>query len=242
MNLSVIIPAYNEAKRLPATLDRVQAFFDQSQGRFGKVEIVVVNDGSKDATAELVRSWAARDARFRLLENPGNRGKGYAVRNGMLNSLGEWRLFSDADLSAPIEDIDKLLTECKRQNAVVAIGSRALDRSTVTVHQPFFREASGRFFNLFMRTLTGLPFMDTQCGFKLFRADAAKAIFERQLLDGFSFDVEDLVIAQALGLKSIEVPVRWADVEGTKVSLTNGLKSFGDVLTIRANRAAGKYR
>ena len=168
-----------------------------------------------------------------MLQNPGNRGKGYAVRHGMLEAEGEWVLYTDADLSAPIEEFDKLCVAAASGHAQVAIGSRALDRSLVQVHQAAFREYSGRFFNLVMRMVTGLPFRDTQCGFKLFRREAAQAIFSRQKLDGFSFDVEDLYIAKKLGIPVVEVPVRWRNVEGTKVSLASGLRSFQDLVLIR---------
>ena len=146
---------------------------------------------------------------------------------------GNWVLYTDADLSAPIEDFDRLCVAATNGNAQVAIGSRAVDRSMVQVRQAAFREYSGRFFNLVMRLTTGLPFRDIQCGFKLFRRDAAQAIFSRQRLDGFSFDVEDLYIAKKLGIPVVEVPVRWSNVEGTKVSLASGLRSFQDLLLIR---------
>ena len=239
-SLSIIIPAYNEEKRLPATLDRVLAYLREK--KFSEAEIVVVDDGSRDGTAQAVERYRADHPAIRLLRNPGNRGKGFAVRHGMLEAAREWVLFSDADLSAPIEELDKLLAAAESQRADVAIGSRALDRSLVSVHQPALREWSGRCFNAVMRLATGLPFRDTQCGFKLYRRDAAQAVFSRQLLDGFSFDVEDLMIARALGLKVIEVPVRWANVEGTKVSAWQGLKSFLDLAGIRWNGLKGKYR
>lgn len=235
--LSVVIPAYNEEQRLPATLDRIAAYREESP--IPVVEILVVDDGSRDGTAALVES---RQGLVRLVRNPGNRGKGYAVRNGMLAAKGEWILSTDADLSAPIEELGKLVAAARRENAVVAIGSRALDRKLVKVHQPMMREVSGRAFNLAMRMVTGLPFRDTQCGFKLFRRDAAKNIFSRQVEEGFSFDVEDLVIARVLGLRSIEVPVEWSNVEGTKVSLTQGMKSFADLVRIRSRAVRGNYK
>jgi dolichyl-phosphate beta-glucosyltransferase len=239
VSLSIVIPAYNEEKRLPATLDRVREYLSTLGDP--QWECVVVDDGSKDGTAALVTQTAAQEPRVRLVKNPGNRGKGYAVRNGMLSAHGSWRLFSDADLSAPIEEYPKLLQAAERNGAVIALGSRALDRSLVSVHQSAFREQSGRFFNLAMRTVTGLPFLDTQCGFKLYRADAAEKVFTRQIEDGFSFDVEDLVIAQRLGLKMVEVPVRWANVEGTKVSAWSGAKSFLDLVSIRGRALGGRY-
>jgi glycosyltransferase involved in cell wall biosynthesis len=168
-----------------------------------------------------------------LLRNPGNRGKGYAVRHGILKAAGQWILSTDADLSTPIEEVSKLGAAAAEQNAAIAIGSRGVDRSLVEVHQPLLREYSGRFFNLVVRRVTGLRFRDTQCGFKLYRADAAQQIFSRQKQDGFSFDVEDLVIAQKLGFRAVEVPIRWANAEGTKISLRQGLQSFLDLLQIR---------
>jgi dolichyl-phosphate beta-glucosyltransferase len=235
--LSIVIPAYNEEQRLPATLDRVLAYVDRSS--IPVLEILVVDDGSRDGTARLVEE---RKGIVRLVSNPGNRGKGYAVRNGMLAAKADWILSTDADLSAPIAEIEKLMAAARRENAVVAIGSRALDRKLVKIHQPMMRELSGRAFNVVMRQVTGLPFHDTQCGFKLFHREAARNIFSRQLEEGFSFDVEDLVIARVLGLRSIEVPVEWSNVEGTKVSLTQGIKSFADLVRIRSRAVRGNYK
>lgn len=240
VSISIVIPAYNEERRLPPTLDRILEYL-RAEG-FSDWEVLVVNDGSRDGTAGLVRLYGASQPRVRLLENPGNRGKGYAVRNGMLAATKDWVLITDADLSAPIEELSRLTDAVQAQKAAVAIGSRAVDRSLVSVHQPAFREFSGRFFNLVMRAVTGLPFQDTQCGFKLFRRDAAQAIFKRQLIEGFGFDVEDLMIAHVQGFKAIEVGVRWANVEGTKVSLTSGLRSFSDVVLVRWNQLMGRYK
>ena len=238
-SLSVVIPAYNEEARLPGTLARVTEWL---AGRaFSFSEIVVVDDGSSDGTAAIIERESCSNPALRLLRNPGNRGKGYAVRHGMLEARGEWILYTDADLSTPIEEADKLYSAAGREGAVIAIGSRALDRSLVSVHQSIFREYSGQFFNVAMRALTGLPFHDTQCGFKLYQSRAARAVFARQQLNGFSFDVEDLYIAQRCGMKSIEVPVRWANVVGTKVSLLQGLRSFSDLMEIRRFAKQGKY-
>jgi dolichyl-phosphate beta-glucosyltransferase len=235
--LSIVIPAYNEEQRLPATLDRIAVYSEHST--LAVAEILVVDDGSRDRTAALVE---ARKGMIRLVSNPGNRGKGYAVRNGMLAAKGDWILSTDADLSAPIGELEKLIAAARLENAVVAIGSRALDRKLVKVHQPMMRELSGRAFNLVMRVVTGLPFHDTQCGFKLFRKAAAQSIFSRQVEEGFSFDVEDLMIARKLGLRSIEVPVEWSNVEGTKVSLAQGIKSFADLVRIRSRAVRGDYK
>jgi glycosyltransferase involved in cell wall biosynthesis len=238
-SLSIVIPAYNEEARLPATLEAVLAYLRQE--RFSPSEIVVVDDGSTDRTAELVEQGRLKEPSLRLLRNPGNRGKGYSVRHGMLEARGEWILYSDADLSAPIGELDKLMAAADRALADVAIGSRDLDRTLVGVHQSAFREISGRVFNLIMRLVTGLPFRDTQCGFKLYRATAAREIFSRQQLDGFSFDVEDLVIAKALGYRAIEVPVVWNNVEGTKVSALAGMASFAALVVIRWRALTGQY-
>ena len=234
-SVSIVIPAYNEENRLGASLEKIQRYLSGSKWDFA--EVVVVNDGSRDRTGEVARAGGAR-----LLENPGNRGKGYTVRHGMLEARGEWVLYSDADLSAPIEEIEKLWGVVQRDGAQVAIGSRALDRSLVGVHQPLPREMMGRLFNLVMRVETGLPFRDTQCGFKLFEGKAAREIFSRQKLEGFGFDVEILFIAKRLGYKAVEVPVRWDNVEGTKVSLWLGAKAFLDPLQIRWNSLRGRYR
>jgi len=238
-SVSIVIPAYNEEARLPATLE---AIFDYLRAKnFSSAEVLVVDDGSTDGTAALVERCQREHSGLRLLKNPGNRGKGYTVRHGMLEAKGEWILYSDADLSAPIGELDKLLDAADRAGAQVAIGSRAIDRSLVGVHQSAFRELSGRLFNVVMRMITGLPFHDTQCGFKLFRADAAREIFSRQQLDGFSFDVEDLVIAKTLGLRAIEVPVVWNNVEGTKVSTLAGVASFAALIGIRWRSLTGRY-
>ena len=201
-------------------------------------EIVVVDDGSADRTGEIARAAGAR-----VVKNPGNRGKGYSVKHGVLESRGDWVLVTDADLSAPIGDLDRLWEAAAREQAQVAIGSRAVDRSLVGVHQPFFREAAGRAFNIIMRVVTGLPFRDTQCGFKLFEAQPAREIFRRQRLDGFGFDVEVLFIAHQLGYRAIEVAVHWNDVPGTTVSLRRGAAAFlADPVLVRWNGLRGRYR
>ncbi len=205
-------------------------------------EIVVVDDGSSDGTAQMAERMQAEYTNLRVLRNPGNRGKGYAVRRGMLECRGEWALFSDADLSVPIEELDKLWQAVEQAGAQAAVGSRALDRRLIGVHQSWFRENAGKIFNLVMRVVTGLKFRDTQCGFKLFEAGAAREIFEQQLLDGFGFDVEVLFIGRRLGYREIEVPVRWNDVAGTKVSAWRGVAAFLDPVLVRWNQIRGRYR
>ncbi|MGA2589837.1 MAG: dolichyl-phosphate beta-glucosyltransferase [Bryobacteraceae bacterium] len=238
-SISIIIPAYNEEKRLPAALRQVIEYL--RRGGWPFAEILVVDDGSTDGTVQVAERMRAEYPDLRVLRNPGNRGKGYAVRHGMLECRGEWALFTDADLSAPIEELAKLWQAAEQAGVSVAVGSRALDRRLIGVHQSWFRENAGRLFNLSMRLITGLPFRDTQCGFKLFEAGAAREIFRRQLLDGFGFDVEVLFIARRLGYRGVEVPVRWNDVQGTKVSTLRGLAAFLDPLRVRWNQIRGRY-
>ena len=243
-SLSVVIPSYNEENRLPVTLERVAGYLQRRPGR--KSEILVVNDGSSDRTAEISQEIAGKIQSdvlsMRVLDNPGNRGKGYSVRYGAAESRYDWVLFTDADLSAPIEECDKLLAAVIDGSHEIAIGSRALDRSLIGVHQPLFREMMGRFFNLVVRVATGLPFADTQCGFKLFSARAAHDIFPKQQLEHFGFDVEILYLARKYGFKVAEVPVRWNDVEGTKVAAFSGADAFLDILRVRRNDWLGRYK
>jgi len=240
-SISIIIPAYNEEKRLPATLEKVVAWLDRTDWSFR--EIIVVDDGSSDGTAAVAERFAAGRSDVRVLRNPGNHGKGYSIRNGMLEAQAEWALFSDADLSAPIEELDKLWLAVSKDSADVAIGSRALNRGLIGVHQSAFREYGGRVFNLLLRVITGLPFWDTQCGFKLFEGGAAREIFRRQRAEGFGFDAEVLFIARQLGYKIVEVPVRWNHVEGTKMRLfSDTLRMVLDLVTIRWNQFRGRYR
>ncbi len=240
-SISIVIPAYNEERRLPATLSAVCAYLARRAWRFA--EILVVDDGSTDGTCRVAEDFARSHSQVRLLRNPGNRGKGYSVRHGVLEARAEWVLFTDADLSAPIEELDRLIAACASRNAQVAFGSRALDRSLIAVHQSWFRETSGRVFNLLTRLATGLPFLDTQCGFKLYEAKAAREIFGRQRLERFGFDAEVLFIARLLGYACVEVPVRWSHSEGTKVSMfRDSVNMFLDLLRVRWNQIRGRYR
>jgi glycosyltransferase involved in cell wall biosynthesis len=180
----------------------------------------------------------------RVVCNSGNRGKGYSVRHGMLEAKGDWILFSDADLSAPIEELETLRAAVEKANASIAIGSRALDRSLIGVHESIFRENAGKVFNLLARAIAGLPFSDTQCGFKLFEARAAREIARRQQIERFGFDVEQLFIARKLGYKTIEAPVRWNhNAEGTKISMfRDSIGMFLDLGRVRWNQIKGKYK
>jgi dolichyl-phosphate beta-glucosyltransferase len=235
---SIIIPAYNESARLGATLDRVLNYVSSARW---DAEIIVVNDGSRDNTADLVRQYATRNPHLRLLENPGNRGKGYGVRNGMLNASGEVLLFSDADLSAPIEEAPKLF-EAIHAGADVAIGSRWLRPELQTQRQSLLRQFYGRAFNVALRVVLGLNIKDTQCGFKAFTRSAARKIFPQQQIERWGFDPELLYLARRSAMKIAEVPVAWAHVEGTRISpLRDGLRMFGEVLKVRWNAMTGKY-
>lgn len=239
-SLSIVIPAFNEERRLPATVARLRCYLAHANWEFS--EIVVVDDGSSDATVRVVQNMEPVGAPVRVLRNRGNRGKGYAVRNGVQKAKGEWILVSDADLSTPIEEVEKLWAAARDSGAEVVVGSRALDRSLIGVHQPLMRESAGRLFNLAVRIVTGLPFKDTQCGFKLMETRAAQEIFRRQQIERFGFDVEALVIARQLGYSVLEVPVQWNDVAGTKVSTFGGLAAFLDPIYVRWNQMRGRYR
>jgi dolichyl-phosphate beta-glucosyltransferase len=231
--LSVVIPAYNEALRLPSTLARIR-----EQLAAGSYEIVVVDDGSSDGTAE--RAHAAGGERLSVLRVERNRGKGHAVRRGMLAARGALRLMSDADLSTPIEELPRLLARA-REGFDVVIGSRALAASRIEVHQPWYRESLGRFFNLLVRALLLPELRDTQCGFKLFSARAADEVFAAARLDGFGFDVEALVIARRRGYRIAELPVTWRNDAATRVSALRGFQAFLDLGRIRWNAWLGRY-
>ena len=235
---SIIIPAYNEGARLGATLDRV---LNHIADRHWDAEVIVVNDGSRDNTAELVRARAKANSVVRLIENPGNRGKGYSVRNGMLNANGEILLFTDADLSSPIEEASKLFTAIEG-GADVAIGSRWVQPNLQAQRQSLLRQFYGRIFNLALRILLGLKFKDTQCGFKAFTRNSARTLFPKQTIERWGFDAELLYIAHRCGLNVKEVAVVWSHSEGTRISpLRDGLRMFTEVLAIRWNALTGKY-
>jgi len=235
---SIVIPAYNESARLGASLEKVLSFVHSQRWN---AEVIVVNDGSRDDSADIVRSLAAKDPILRLLENPGNRGKGYSVRNGMLNAKGEILLFSDADLSSPIEEAPKLLKSLY-EGWDIAIGSRWLRAETQTQRQPLHRQLFGRIFNLLLRLTLGLQFKDTQCGFKAFKRPAAQAIFPLQKIERWGFDPEILFLARKLGFKVHEVPVAWGHSGGTRISpLVDGSRMFIEMLRVRWYSLTGKY-
>ncbi|HEX8328678.1 MAG TPA: dolichyl-phosphate beta-glucosyltransferase [Hymenobacter sp.] len=239
--LSFVIPAYNEAARLSRTLSQVLAYL---QTQPFSSEVIVVNDGSTDGTAQVVETiFAAHTGRVatRLLSYSPNRGKGYAVRQGLLAATGTVALFSDADLSTPVTDLPLLLDPILAGEFDVVFGSRALDRSLIGVHQPWLREQSGRFFNMIMQLATGLPYLDTQCGFKAFRLDVCRPIVTGATLDRFGFDVELLYLAHRAGLRLFEQPVHWNDATGSKVGLLNGLDGFRELQQLRRRAKSGFY-
>ncbi len=236
--MTVIIPAYNEEQRLGSTLDAVVEYLEGADLSY---ELIVVDDGSADGTAELVRQRPA-PPEIRLLCNERNRGKGYSVRRGMQEARGELVLFSDADNSTPIQELEKLAAEIDA-GADVAIGSRALPESVLEVRQPAYREYMGRVFNLLVRMLTGLRFRDTQCGFKLFRREVARDLASRQTLDGWAFDVELLYLAvRKDGLTVSEVPIRWLNSPRTTLNAaTDSFAMLREVARVRWQDLRGRY-
>jgi dolichyl-phosphate beta-glucosyltransferase len=238
MTYSIVIPAYNEGKRLAPTLDKVLGYVRQQEW---DAEVIVVNDGSRDDTAEIVRSFAEKDPLLRLVENPGNRGKGYSVRHGMLKSQGEVIVFSDADLSSPIEEMPKLLQRLE-SGADIAIGSRWLRAELQTKRQSLHRQLFGRVFNALNRMILGLRFKDTQCGFKAFTRRAAQTILPLQRIERWGFDPEVLFLARKFGFRVDEVPVRWGHSGGTRINpLLDGAHMFQEMLRIRWYDLTGKY-
>jgi dolichyl-phosphate beta-glucosyltransferase len=235
---SVIIPAYNEEKRIGKTLERVLEYLAAAGADF---EVIVADDGSRDATARVVGEIAARDARVRLVQLRENQGKGEAVKRGVLASRGDWVLFSDADLSTPIEEVEKLVAKAD-EGFPVTIGSRTIRGANVEVHQPWYRELMGKTFNAFVRMIALGGFVDTQCGFKCFRGDAARMIFERTRIKRFAFDVETLVIARRLALPIAEVPIRWLNEPHSRVAIfRDSLRMLLDLFRIRWYALSGRY-
>ena len=235
---SIVIPAYNEAARLGATLNKVLAYIHKQAW---DAELIVVNDGSRDNTVDIIRSFAAKDPVVRLVENPGNRGKGFSVRNGMLNARGRIVLFSDADLSSPIEEAPKLFRAIE-EGADIAIGSRWLRADLQTVRQSILRQFLGRAFNLALKVVLGLSFKDTQCGFKALKLQAARDIFGRQVIRRWGFDPEILFLARRLGYRTEEIPVAWAHDDRSKINpISDGMNMVLDLFRIRWNSISGKY-
>lgn len=239
--LSIIVPAFDEAARLGGTLEKILAYLEKN---LPAAELIVVDDGSRDGTTEVAKSiFAAHPARrAKVIRYDQNRGKGFAVRTGLSEAEGEIALFSDADLSTPIEELPKLVEPIRRGEFDVVFGSRALDRGLIGTHQPWTREQGGKVFNLMVRTLTGLPFWDTQCGFKAFEMRKFRPLLSLMTINRFGFDVEFLAAAHSNGLRLKEIPVRWDDAEGSKLSFRNGLPAFAEVRRISRNAKRGMYK
>jgi dolichyl-phosphate beta-glucosyltransferase len=235
---SIVIPAYNESARIPAALRSV---VECVRAHSWNAEVVVVNDGSRDDTADVVRAFARNAPEVRLLENPRNCGKGYSVRYGVLHASGEIVMFTDADLSSPIEEAEGLFAAIA-QGADIAIGSRWLATSRQTHRQPLYRQFFGRCFNLLTRMVMNLPFADTQCGFKAFTRAAAQTVFQLQTIERWGFDPEILFIALKRGYIIKEVPVSWAHDARTRISyLRDGLQMLKELAMVRWNALLGRY-
>lgn len=231
----MIIPAYNEEKRIKKTLEKILLYLEKLKYNY---EIIVVNDGSTDKTKEVVLSL--KNKKIKILDNPKNKGKGYSVKQGFLAATKQWVLFTDADLSTPIEELET----CFRygDSAQVIIGSRNLPMSQIVVKQPWLRSTFGKIFPLFVRILLLPHIQDSQCGFKLFHHDVAKAIAEKQQLDGFCFDAEQLFLAKKRGNKIKEVPISWYNDERSKISIiSDSLQMFVDLFRIRWYDLMGRY-
>lgn len=239
LDLSIIIPAYNEERRLPNTLKHIAAYLASNPCR---AEVLVVDDGSSDGTPALVTDWARTRPEVRLVSNGTNHGKGYSVRHGMLEARGDIALFTDADMSTPIEEAAKLLAALKDGGYDGAIGSRALDRSLIQVRQSAIREWAGICFNFFVRWFMGIQFSDTQCGFKAFWRERARLVFEQQRIERFGFDPEILFLAKRHHLRVAEVPVRWSHDAATKINVAaDGIRMALELLLIRWNAVRGYY-
>ncbi len=238
--ISIVIPAFNEEKRLPRTLLQIQEYLSR---RSFLAEVIVVDDGSADATCKVVQQFIPNFPELRLISNGRNRGKGFSVRHGVLESRNEVVLFTDADLSAPIEEADKLFDVLWTREFEIAIGSRAVDRSLIEVRQSHLREFAGIVFNRVVRLLTNTSFEDTQCGFKAFRRETLPAIFGQQRIDGFGFDPEILFLAHRAGFRVAEIPVRWAHDPATKVNVvTDSVRMIRDLIKIRLFALRGLYQ
>jgi dolichyl-phosphate beta-glucosyltransferase len=237
--LTILIPAYNEALRIRATLDKIFSYLASKNYAW---ELIIVDDGSNDGTAALLAGLAAENSCARVLHNESNRGKGFSVRRGALEARGEYILFTDADLSSPIEESERLFEALQSAQADAAIGSRALNRELVGRRQPLFREYGGRLFNLLVRVLAGLNFRDTQCGMKLFRRQSTRRAFELQHSTGFGFDAEVLFLIERTGGRTVEVPVRWYNDPASKVHfLRDSLRMVQDLLELRWRALSGAY-
>jgi len=232
-HLSLVIPVYNEKERIKKSLRNIVPYLEQ---RTADYEIILVDDGSSDNTLEVIEG--IRNEHFRILKNERNCGKGYAVQKGMLKSRFPLVLFSDADLSCPIEELEKFLPYLKDNDIVIC--SRGMKESKISLHQPFYKEWLGKLGNKFIRLLLLPAIHDTQCGFKLFKKEAL-VVFQKQTVKRWGFDFEILLVAQKMGFRIKEVPVRWQNDKQSKVKHLDYLKTFGELLKIRWNILTNKY-
>lgn len=238
-HLSLVIPAYNEAERIGPSLEKIRSYLG---ARPYSAELIVVDDGSTDGMPQLLERMQSGRPELRILRHTPNRGKGYSVRCGMLEARGEFVLFSDADLSTPVEELDKLLRIMEESGADAVAGSRAMERKLVGIHQPWYREYAGRFFNQLVRLFSGLELKDTQCGFKLYRRATTRGAFLAQRTEGFGFDVEVLFLIRHAGGRIVEAPVKWNNDPATKVRLIrDSAAMFADLLLIRLRAWTGRY-
>ena len=241
-NLSIVLPAFDEQQRLGGTVESILAYLDAHKI---DAELIVVDDGSADKTADIARESAAKFPAIttNVIRYEENRGKGYAVKIGLQVARGEIALFSDADLSTPIEEIHKLVDPIRNGDFDVTFGSRAIDRTLIGTHQPWRREQGGRVMNLIIKTMSGLTFYDTQCGFKAFKMAKFRPLLDLMTIDRFGFDVEFLFVAKHNGLSLKEIPVRWNDVAGSKVNvLRDTRRMISELNQIRRNAKQGKYK
>ncbi len=239
--LSIVIPAFNEEARLGDSVRQILAYLNKENP---SAELIIVDDGSSDATAKVAETVCGEfpSVKTKVIRYEENRGKGFAVKTGLLAAVGEIALFSDADLSTPISETPKLVEPIEKGEFDVTFGSRALDRSLIGTHQPWRREQGGKVFNLIVRTLTGLPFWDTQCGFKAFNMQKFRSLLDVMQIDRFGFDVEFLYVAHHKSLRLKEIPVRWDHCEGTTVSVfRDSQRMFNEVRQIRKNAKHGVY-
>ncbi len=239
-SLSIIVPAFNEQARIGESLRKILAYMRE---KTPSAELLVVDDGSTDSTLEIAEQICGEfaDIETKVIGYEKNRGKGFAVKKGLVKSSGDIAVFTDADLSTPIEELPKLIEPIAGGAYHITFGSRALDRSLIGTHQPWRREQGGKVFNLIVKTLTGLPFWDTQCGFKAFNMKKFRPLLKVMQIDRFGFDVEFLYVAHFHGLRLKEIPVRWNDVAGSKLGFINGLPAFAEVNKIRRNAKRGVY-
>lgn len=240
-DLSIIVPAYDESERLVAPLRTLLDFAERSDR---SIEILIVDDGSSDNTADIARRILAERPSIvsNVIRYEENKGKGFAVKTGLMAAAADIALFTDADLSTPITEMAKLVDPIRNGDVDVVFGSRALDRTLIGTHQPWRREQGGRVMNLIIRTLSGLPFADTQCGFKAFNMAKFRPLLDLMTIDRFGFDIEFLFVAEHHGLRLVEIPVRWNDVTGSKVSvLRDTRRMISELMQIRRNARNGLY-